>query len=104
VAPVLDDIEGFEWDEGNSSKNWYGHEVTDAECEELFANRPIIVALDVKHSKGGEARHTALGQTNKGRWLFAAFTVRNSLIRVITCRYMNGREVRRYEEEIKRNS
>lgn len=101
---MLEDIEGFEWDEGNSNKNWHGHEVTDAECEELFANRPIIVALDVKHSKDGEARHTALGHTNKGRWLFAAFTIRNLLIRVITCRDMNDREVRRYEEEIKRNS
>lgn len=103
MASIPDDIEGFDWDDGNSNKNWFGHEVTDAECEELFANRPIIVALDVRHSKG-EVRHTALGHTHNGRWLFAAFTVRNSLIRVITYRDMNNREVRRYEEEIKRNT
>lgn len=101
---MLDGIEGFEWDEGNSGKNWYGHEVANAESEEVFANRPLIVAVDVKHSKEGEARHTALGHTNNDRWLFAAFTIRNRLIRVISCRDMNRHEVRRYEEEIKRNS
>ena len=43
--------DGFEWDEGNSSKNWFLHQVTDAECEEVFFNIPLIVADDAQHSK-----------------------------------------------------
>jgi hypothetical protein len=31
----LENCEGFDWDEGNSNKNWYLHEVTDGECEEV---------------------------------------------------------------------
>lgn len=103
MATILEDCEGFEWDNGNSGKNWYKHEVTDRESEEVFSNAPIIVALDVRHSRG-EMRHTALGHCDSGRRLFVSFTVRDHWIRVISAREMNQRENRRYEEEIKRNS
>lgn len=43
--------EGFEWDEGNSEKNWIAHRVSRAECEELFVNQPLLVAEDVRHSE-----------------------------------------------------
>ncbi len=103
MAPILKDCEGFEWDEGNSNKNWYGHRVSDQECEELFMNDPLIVAVDTKHSST-EKRFEALGQSNQGRWLFAAFTIRGRWIRVISAREMNRRETKRYEKEIERSS
>ena len=103
MASILENCEGFEWDEGNSNKNWYLHGVTDKESEEIFSNIPIIVAEDRGHS-GREKRDQALGRTDSGRRLFVAFTVRNLLVRIITARDMNNREDRRYEEEIKRNS
>lgn len=103
MALILASFEGFEWDEGNSNKNWTGHHVTDAECEQVFFNSPLMTAVDRSHSQR-ERRFQALGQTDSGRLLFAAFTIRTSLIRVISAREMNKREERRYEEEIKRNS
>jgi len=48
---TLYDCEGFDWDESNSDKNWYLHQVSDAECEEVFFNLPLVIAPDTKHSK-----------------------------------------------------
>lgn len=88
--------EGFDWDDGNIGKNWTKHRVTDWEAEEVFLNRPIASGADVGHS-GSEERFYALGQTNRGRWLFVAFTVRGRLVRPISARDMNARERREYE-------
>ena len=86
---------GFQWDEGNVEKNWVKHKVSRAECEEAFFNEPLLVASDLKHS-GAEPRFYALGQTDEGRLLFIAFTLRNKLIRVISAREMSRREKKEY--------
>ncbi len=103
MATLISECEGFQWDEGNSDKNWYLHQVTNSECEELFFNNPLITTHDPKHSTY-EQRYYALGRTDSDRWLFIAFTIRNNLIRVISARDMNHRETRKYAEKIKRNS
>ena len=103
MASILEHCEGFEWDDGNSNKNWHGHHVSDAECEQIYFNLPLMTVADKGHSQR-ERRFQALGQTDSGRFLFVAFTIRAALIRVISAREMNKREQRRYEEEIKRNS
>ena len=82
---ILENFEGFEWDDGNSNKNWHRHGVSTGECEEVFFNLPIIGALD-RRRKSLERRVFALGQTDTGRHLFIAFVVRNKLIRVISAR------------------
>jgi len=82
---------GFEWDEGNSEENWARHRVTRSECEQVFFNLPFVVADDEKHSHN-EPRYYALGQTERGRKLFLVFTIRDSLIRVISARNMNRAE------------
>lgn len=89
---------GFEWDEGNSEKNWLKHKVARSECEQIFFNRPLVVADDEKHSQD-EVRYYALGQTDRGRRLFLVFTIRGSLIRVISARDMNQAEKRIYDEK-----
>jgi len=94
------DCDGFEWDEGNSEKNWHLHQVTDGECEEIFFNVPLLVATDTGHSQQ-EQRYYVLGRTDANRWLFAAFTVRNKRIRVISARDMNEREARKYAKRVK---
>ena len=99
----IENCEGFDWDEGNSNKNWHLHEVTDGECEDVFFNLPLIIASDKKHSDN-ESRLFALGRTDADRWLFIAFTIRNKLIRVISARDMTKREERIYAEKIKRDS
>lgn len=87
---------GFQWDEGNAEKNWIKHKVSRVECEEVFFNEPLLVAADVKRS-GTEPRFYALGQTDEGRLLFVVFTVRETLIRVISARDMSRREKKEYE-------
>jgi hypothetical protein len=103
MKAVIANCEGFQWDEGNSDKNWYLHQVTNGECEEVFFNLPLILASDPRHSKT-EQRHYVLGRTDTDRWLFIAFTVRHNLIRVISAREMNQREMRKYGESIKRDT
>lgn len=85
------DITGFQWDEGNSAKNWKRHRVTQAEAEQLFLNRPVVVVDDPKHS-GAERRFFAVGQTDFGRKLAIVFTLRGPLLRVISARPMSRRE------------
>jgi uncharacterized DUF497 family protein len=67
------------------------------EAEEIFFNEPLVVMADQEHSEQ-EARYQALGQTDSGRSLFISFTVRRSLVRVISARDMTRREVRTYEQ------
>jgi uncharacterized DUF497 family protein len=88
--------EGCDWDDGNIGKNWPKHRVTDWEIEEIFLNVPIAFSSDASHSSA-EHRYVALGQTNRGRWLFVAFTIRARLVRPISARDMNARERRSYE-------
>jgi uncharacterized DUF497 family protein len=90
----------FEWDEGNIDKNWRKHEVTNKESEQVFFNQPLLINIDKKHSTL-EQRFHALGQTEKGRKLFVAFTLRKEKIRVISARDQNKIERREYEKQIK---
>jgi uncharacterized protein len=88
VAAFPDELEhctGFEWDEGNLDKNWLLHQVSTAESEEAFFNRPFIVAPDVKHSRR-EHRLAALGVTSRGRRLTIVFTIRDRSVRIISAR------------------
>ena len=87
---------GFEWDEGNSEKNWVRHHVTMPECEQVFFNQPLILAGNEERSQS-EQRYYALGQTDDGRRLFIVFIVRGELVRVISARDMSRRERRVYD-------
>jgi len=87
---------GFEWDAGNAEKNWVTHQVSQAECEQPFFNRPVLVAPDLTHS-AGEARFALLGVSNAGRHLAMVFTVRGTQVRVISARDIGPRGRRVYE-------
>jgi len=93
----LNQCPGFDWDEGNILKIWEKHRVAPTECEQAFFNKPLIALPDEKHSEH-EERLFALSQTDKGRQLFVAFTVRNNLIRVISARDMSKKERKVYEQ------
>ena len=88
---------GFDWDDGNLEKNWELRRVPFWEAEEIFFNEPLVIMADRKHA-GQESRYLALGQTDSGRLLFISFTVRRSLVRVISARDMTRKEVRTYEQ------
>jgi len=100
--PDLADCTGFEWDAGNSNKNWRKHRVSREEAEQVFSNRPLLIVLatDEDAENTGEVRDLALGRTDADRWLFVAFTVRGVLIRVISVRAMTPSERKVYEEAI----
>ena len=42
-------LEGFEWDAGNSAKNWLRHEVQQVEAEQALLNTPLVVNVTSKH-------------------------------------------------------
>ena len=92
----LPEFTGFDWDKGNVEKNWESHKVSPQEAEQVFFNRPLIVADDVKHSET-ERRYFVLGQTDDNRALFVALTLRGDLIRVISARDMSRRERKVYQ-------
>lgn len=88
-------LDGFEWDAGNSDKNWRRHEVRQAEAEQALLNAPLVVAIDLKHS-AAEPRFIALGRTDAGRMLTVVFTTRGTRIRVISARAMSKAERKVY--------
>ncbi len=95
LGQLLENCVGFEWDQGNATKNWDRHDVSRGECEQVFFNKPLIVKRNKKHSTF-ENRYYALGKTDLSRLLFIAFTVRHEKIRVISARDMSEAEMERY--------
>lgn len=95
LAALLANVEGFEWDAGNTEQNVLGHGVSQGEAEEMFFVAPLVLLEDAKHS-ARERRFLIFGPTGSGRLLTAAFTVRRKLIRIISVRDMSRLERRRY--------
>jgi uncharacterized DUF497 family protein len=83
----------FVWDEGNLLKNLEKHKVSVPEAEEMFINEPFTVSSDKIHST-----LQALGHTKANRKLFAAFTIRDRKIRIISIRDMSKKEKIAYEQ------
>ena len=100
---IIENCLGFQWDQGNSDKNWEKHKVSKSECEQAFFNIPIVIADDTKHSID-ENRWYILGRTDTDRLLFIVFTIREKLIRVISARNMNKKEREIYNEQVKKYS
>jgi uncharacterized DUF497 family protein len=97
IPEFFPDVEGFEWDDGNSSKNWKRHQVSQTEAEQVFLNRPVVVTTAGARSKT-EPRQCAFGRTEAGRLLAVVFTIRGPLLRVISARPMSRRERSSYEQ------
>lgn len=87
----IKDCTGFDWDKSNQDKNLIKHNVSHYEAEQIFFNNPLIISSDEKHSDN-EIRYYALGRTDANRLLFLSFTLRESLIRVISARDMSKKE------------
>lgn len=95
MAELIEGVEGFEWDAGNSEKNWKRHQVRQAECEQVFTNSPLLLSVATKVS-GAEPRYFVLGRTDAARDLAVVFTVRGKKVRVISAHPMSRRERREY--------
>ena len=88
----------FQWNKGNTGKNFKKHKVKDKEAEELFFDKKHKTFKDKLHSKG-EERYRIVGKTKKGRLLFVVFTMRGGKVRIISARDINKKEVYLYEEK-----
>lgn len=91
----IPEFEGFEWDEANAQKNWQDHGVSPSEAEQVFFRKPLLAVEDVEHSQE-EQRYFVLGQTDRGRMLFIAFTIRQGAVRVVSARDMSRKEKKVY--------
>jgi len=87
----------FQWDSGNERKSSDKHNVSQAEAEQIFFNRPLLLLEDKAHSQR-ETRFHALGRTDDYRTLHIAFTIRVNKIRVISARPMHKKERKSYEK------
>jgi uncharacterized DUF497 family protein len=101
---IIDEIEGFGWDNGNAGKNYLKHGITDKEAEDLFKNYPLI---SEGSAYGNEERYqlfAALGNEP----MTVIFTIRNKKNRIISVRKMSKKErsffYERTKEEDKNNS
>jgi len=121
LRALLAQATGFEWEAGSvaagsgtegtdsegSGSEGSDSEVTRAECEQLFLNEPLVVAdeaiddepvADDAARSSQEIRGHALGEADDGRLLFAAFVVRDGLIRVTGARPMTRTERQVYTD------
>lgn len=120
LRALLTQATGFEWDAGSVAAGGVAEgsdsEVTRAECEQLFLNEPLVVEDSVADQLVGDAaidgepvaddaarssqeiRGHALGEADDGRLLFAAFVVRDGLIRVTGARPMTRTERQVYTD------
>lgn len=100
----IQNVTGFDWDEGNSRKN-EKHEVSQAEAEQVFLNMPLLLIEDSGHSRL-ESRFLALGTSDSGRRLHITFTLREdgTKIRPISARAMSRKERVIYEKAVAASS
>ena len=96
---MIDQIAGFDWDDGNRAK-CQKHGVSIEDIEAALANR-TRVAPDLKHSEE-EQRFIVVERNQDGRPMFIAFTFRErfgqTLIRPVSARFMHKEEIEKYEK------
>lgn len=87
----------FEWNKGNTNKNWQKHKVSTDEAEQAFFDEDKITTDDLSHSQL-EKRYILIGKTKKERLLYIVYTFRNDKIRIISARDINRKERKIYEK------
>src|SRR5260370_9287720 len=73
----LDQIPGFDWDDGNNRKSADKHDVSQAEAESVFFNDPLIVVEDARHRERDQ-RFNALGTTTQNPLLRINLTLQQN--------------------------
>lgn len=98
----LSQVEGFDWDEGNTRKNESKRGVSQGEAEQIFFNAPLFILEDEGHSLAKPQFH-AMGKTEAGRLLHVTFTVHaaRKKTRVISARDMHRKERAIYAKNLK---
>jgi uncharacterized DUF497 family protein len=86
----------FEWDPRKAAENFRKHSVLFNEAAEAFFDENAIEFFD-EHAED-EVRFQLVGISSI-RLLFVGYTVRGEVIRIITARKANARQVRYYNEQ-----
>ena len=94
-------IIGFDWDDGNRSKNSLKHGISADEIE-AFLLGSVSLAEDPLHS-AKERRWYAVGIDGRGRALLVVFTMRGGRLRPISARRMHAKELDWYENHVKKD-
>ncbi len=89
----------FDWDDANVS-HIAKHGVTPAEAEQIILGASLPLETE---ERGGEDRHTELGETTDGRLLLVVWTWRSRRIRVVTA-FPAKRKWRAFWKQIKGES
>lgn len=100
VNPVGTEYEGmrFEWDDDKAEANIANHEgVTFFEAATVFTDPLSIIVDDDEHSVE-EQRFLTVGRSARHRVLIVSYTERNDVIRIISAREAEPKEIRIYEE------
>jgi len=82
------DAGGFDWDADNVA-HIARHGVQPADAEQALLNDPVTLQYAVTGS--GEERWVGVGPTDAGRLLVVVWTMRASLVRVVTAYPASGR-------------
>jgi len=88
----------FEWDENKNQQNIKKHGIDFNDAPQIFKNKLIVINDDRFDYK--ETRTIGFGNLFT-RIVCVVFTKRNDIIRIISLRKANNREVKFYENQIK---
>lgn len=89
----------FEWDDSKAATNLRAHKVTFEMARDVFADPFMVDWIDDSQDQS-EQRYAALGMVD-GRLLFVAYTMRRGRIRIISARFAEPFERRKYHNENK---
>ena len=87
----------FEWNDKKAKNNAKKHGVTFVEAVTCFYD-PYQVAFYDPHHSECEDREIMIAHSDKNRVLMVSYTLRMSVIRLISARLATKREVKDYEE------
>ncbi len=96
MTPDFSKLTGFDWDAGNTTKNPSKHTISNEEAQEVFFRSPVV--MDATRPEDLEPRWFVFGLSERGRVLRVVFTVRGTLIRVISARPASRKERTDYEK------
>ena len=85
----------FEWDEQKAERNQAKHSVSFEFATRAFDDENRVTVID-KRRDYGETRYITLAKIDN-RLYVVAFTLRSSIIRLISARKANNKEAKRYE-------
>ncbi|WP_207459142.1 BrnT family toxin [Azospirillum sp. SYSU D00513] len=86
----------FDWDEAKDARCRAERGFGFADILPVFVDPQRLVELDTRHEYG-ETRHRLYGRID-GRLFVVVYTFRGKLIRIISARKANEREVRKHDQ------